>query len=83
MSEVAASTTAILVSSSKVHDGLTVVAEVPTGEVISSSAKALALRLLSLAWFFRFCFETSLASKVRLTSAILMKSALDKDSWKY
>jgi hypothetical protein len=65
----AASTTAISASSSKVADGLTMVAKVPTGEVISCSAKALALHLSSVAWFFPFCFETSLAFKVGLTSA--------------
>ena len=45
-------------------DGFTVVAEASTGEVISCSAKALALCLSSLARFFRLRFETSLVSKI-------------------
>jgi hypothetical protein len=57
-----------------------VVAKVLTGEVISCSAKAVALYLSSVAWFFHFHFESLLAFKVGLTSATMMKLASDRDS---
>jgi hypothetical protein len=75
-----AATSATSATSSASTDGLTVVAEVSTGGVISWSAKTLALHLLSLTWFFCLRFQNMLNSKVGLTFANLMKLTFDQDS---